>query len=238
MKKRSVFFIAGITVLVIAGTAVLVWYFTGRNKTAAPASTLPDPADTRRLEELQAELRNAPDTLSIVEEILRLQVMNLEQIKDALSLAGEYGDALDDMLMAQIYIAVAECKMGGILGNVVEKVRWINRGMRHFDNIHRQWPGSEATYTYQVITYSHFPPIIGVYRDVLDLLSVMREKYRSGEWALDEGQADRLWLVFRNLREQYPKGAQNREIRDFARNMKEGLPLMAERPGAAEAWGD
>jgi hypothetical protein len=236
MKKGSVFFITSIAVLVIAGAAV--WYFIGRNKAAVPASTLPDPADIRRLEALQAELRNAPDTLSIVEEILGLQVMNLEQVEDALSLAGEYGDALDDMLTAQIYIAVAECKMGGILDNVVEKVRWINRGMRHFDDIHRQWPESENAYTYQVITYSYFPSILGVYRDVLDLLSVMGENYRSGEWALDEDQADRLWLVLRNLREQYPKGAQNREIRDFARTMKEYLPLMAGRPGAAEAWGD
>jgi hypothetical protein len=236
MKKSSVGVIAGIAVLVIAGAAV--WYFTGQNKTSAPISVIPDPADTRRLEELQAELRDAPDTLSVVEEILKLQVMNPEQVEDALALANAYNGALNDMLMAQIYIAVAECKKGGILNRVMERVEWINRGMRHFDNIHRQWPGNENVYTYQVITYSQFPSILGVYRKAMDLLSVMRDNYRSGEWTLDEAQADRLWLVLRNLREQHPKEAQNREIRDFALNMQESLPLMAERPGAAEAWGD
>ena len=136
--------------------------------------------------------------------------------------------------MAQVYLAVAESRMGGIAESVIEKVRWINRGMRHFDDIHRQWPDNEMVYTYQVITCSYFPAILGMYQDVLDQLAVMRENYRAGEWVLDEGQADRLWLTLGNLCEQYPGGEKNREIRDFARNMKDSLPLMAGRPGAAE----
>jgi hypothetical protein len=107
--------------------------------------------------------------------------------------------------------------------------------MAHFDRIHKLWPLNEAVYTYQVMTYSNFPSILGIYQEVLDLLSFMGGQYTSGAWELTTGQADRLWTALLNLEERYPKGTESRTIRAFAVDMKNSFPLMASRPGADEA---
>jgi len=239
MKKRTILIII-ITVLVICGATFTVLHFSGRGKTnTATNAGNQSPADIIRLEKLREELEAVgvagdSDNIAIIEKILKLQVMDLDLPEDAIATAEQSGELLQNTCMAQVYIAVAECKMAGIAENVVEKVRWVNKGMRRFDTIQRQWPENEDVYTYQVMTYSNFPSVLGIYQDVLDLLSLMKEQYTRGKWSMSEEQADLLWLVLQNLCEQYPDGAKNREIRDFARGMKDALPVMAARPPATE----
>ncbi|MDR2601445.1 MAG: hypothetical protein LBC53_03200 [Spirochaetaceae bacterium] len=192
-------------------------------------------AERERLLELRGRLEAAPADVNIIEKILNIEVMQLNMIVEALEFARANEAFIGNSMMAQIYIAVAESKMAGLEKNVIEKGVWVNKGMANFDRIHKLWPLNETVYTYQVITYSNFPSVLGAYRQVLDLLSYMREQYASNAWELTAGQADRLWTVLLNLEDKYPRGAKNKEIRAFAMDLKNSFPIMASRPGADEA---
>jgi hypothetical protein len=232
--KRLTLICAGIALCIAAAMALyfLVCVPSGNGM----ADNLVDSAaEQARLLELQGQLETNPADAIAIEELLNIEVMRLDMISEALELAREKEAYIGGSMMAQIYIAVAESKMAGLEENVIEKVRWVNKGMAHFDRIHTLWPPNEAVYTYQVMTYSNFPSVLGVYQQVLDLLSFMGGQYTSGAWELTAGQADRLWTALLNLEERHPKGAKNREIRAFAMDMKNTLPLMASRPGADEA---
>jgi hypothetical protein len=212
---------------VMANMAAVNGKNTGQDRTEADSA-----AERTRFLELRGHLEANPADIITIEELLNIEVMRLDMISEALELAREKESCIDGSMMAQIYTAVAESKMAGVEKNVIEQVRWVTKGMAHFDRIHKLWPRNEAVYTYQVLTYSHFPSVLGAYRQVLDLISFMSEQYSSGAWELTAEQADHIWTALLNLEDSYPGGAKNREIRAFAMEMKTTLPIMASRPGA------
>jgi hypothetical protein len=233
-RNRRLALICGCVALF--GVAVMALYAFAAAPSAKPGNqaAADTAAERARLLELQGLLETNPADVILMEELLNIEVMRLDMVSEALEFAREKEAYIDGSMMAHIYCAVAESKMAGVENNVIEKVRWVNTGMAHFDRIHKLWPMNEEVYTYQVMTYSNFPPVLGVYRQVLDLVSFMEEQYTGGVWELTAGQADLLWTALLNLEDNYSGGAKNREIRNFARDLNNALPLMASRPGADE----
>jgi|GEM_PF-803514 len=191
--------------------------------------------DESELKATLEALKASPDDLALVETALRLQVMNLDRIKDALKLGERNESLIADSMIAQLYIAVAECKMATKVKKTVDKVDWINKGMRRFDKTQRRWPNDETVYTYQALTYSYFPSEMGMYEQVLDLIDAMRGNYLEGQWPLTEKQADFIRLIFSNLEGQYPNDPENGAIRAKAKQTNDELETMGQRPLTAEA---
>jgi len=209
-----------------------------RNKDAADAHDAKQSDEYRankaRLAEIEAKLAASPDDVPLLESALELMVIHLEKIPDALELASAHEAALKDSKWTQIYVAVAECKMANAVKETLDKVDWVNKGMRRFDGVNRRWPNDEDAYVYMAITYSNFPPEMAMREQVLDLLSAMEKNYASGAWKLTADGADLAWLAIGGLLTNYPKGAENRSIRDAARKMRDALPSMAASPKAKE----
>ena len=191
-------------------------------------------ANKTRLAEIEAKLASSPDDVPLLESALDLKVIHLEEIPDALALASAHEAALKDSKWGQIYVAVAECKMATTVKETLDKVDWVNKGMRRFDSVNRRWPNDEDVYAYMAITYSNFPPEMAMREQVLDLLSAMDKNYASGAWKLTDSQADLVWLAIGGLLANYPDGAENQAIRDAARKMRDAFPAMASRPEAKE----
>jgi predicted Zn-dependent protease len=187
-----------------------------------------------RLAEIDAKLASSPNDVPLLESALELMAIHLDKIPEAIDLASAHESALKDSKWGQIYLAVAECKMANTAKETLDKVDWVNKGMRRFDAANRRWPNDEDVYLYMTMTYSYFPQEMAMREQTLDLLSVMEKKYAAGTWKQTDGEADIAWLAIGNLLTNYPEGAENQAIRDAARKMQDALPTMAARPLAKE----
>jgi tetratricopeptide (TPR) repeat protein len=203
-----------------------------KTKKAKPSDRLKQ--SKARLGEILSQIKSGQTSGPLVEEALKIRVMDTEDIKTALEFAAQHKDIVAKSKMSRIYVAMGECKMAGNVKKIEDKIEWLSRGMRNFDAIQREWPDDEKVYIYQVITYSYFPQEAGMREDVLDLLAIMEKMYLDGIWTLTADQADLVWLAIRNLTDNYPEDPERGEITEKARELANALPVLGRRPAAAE----
>lgn len=186
------------------------------------------------LEKLIAEIIRGPAESQKIESALRLLVMEMEKIEEALRLAKSYEEKIADSQGAQLLVAVAECKMAGLVKKTIDKVDWVNTGLRRFEKIQRRWPENENVFLYQTLTYANFPSELGMIDQVLDLLEEMTDNYVSGKWNELNAPVDLLWDIWINLGAQYPKKTERSKIRERATVMSNALEIMKTSEKASE----
>jgi hypothetical protein len=169
--------------------------------------------------------------------ILAIQVMELDENAAAIDRFRKHEDLLAGDVMARIYLAVAQSKMAGAAKKIEDKLRWLRAGMSSFESLREEFPDDENVFIYQASTYASFPPEVGAKAEVLDILSGILDRYRSGAWELHPVLADQLAWVFVTLRGNYPDEDSEAEIDEVESAFSADLPVYeaARLRKAAEA---
>jgi hypothetical protein len=191
-----------------------------------------------RTVELAAELKrsdlDAASRVGDLEELLKIQAMDIGALDEAVAAYRENEDILNDSYEARIYWAVALSMKAGQVEKIEDKLGWLRKGMKAWDDLNRDFPENEMVLLYQASTYANFPAEVGAKREVLDILDVMYAKYRSLAWKLEPGIADQLWYAYAQLLRNYPASDKNADVSAHARAAAASIPGLGERPGAKD----
>ncbi len=184
---------------------------------------------------LEGELKAAPDggaRVGCLRAILFIEVMQSGELESAIKRFEKNSDMLSGDLMSRIYIAVAESMMAGKVKKIEDKLSWLMKGMRRFDDLREEFPDDENVLLYQASTYANFPAEVGSRDEVLDILGAMAERYAAGRWRMSEGVAAQLAYVYRTLGSIYAddeSAASIRESREaFAAAVPQAAPALGE----------
>lgn len=163
-------------------------------------------------------------------EAMHLLIFAADDPEAAMALYARNADLLADNQEARVYQATAECMQAGRVQEDADKLQWLRRGMRSFDEALRTWPESEMVYLYQATTYASFPAVVGAWGDVLVTLDQMAERYASGQWRL-EGSRAQLQEIYRQLLANNPGAKSQGAIKEHGQKFMERLPALTDWQG-------
>jgi hypothetical protein len=191
-----------------------------------------------RLEAAQAVLGSARDDAGrakALADMLKIEVMELGDLQAAFKLFGDNESLLAKDLQARVFIAVAQSMQAGREKKIEDKLSWLRKGMRSFDDLVDEYPGNETVLLYQASTYASFPSEVGAVEETLDILASMRGSYESGAWKLESGTAGQLAWIYEALARNNPSGEGARLIRSSREAAERSLPAFAQAVAARGA---
>jgi hypothetical protein len=181
--------------------------------------------------ELEQSYKSSSDDATRTERlrsILEIEVIKTGDVDSALKRFSSNEGLLSNDSMSRIYIAVAQCIKAGRMKKTEDKLAWLMKGMKGFDDLRSEYPDDELVYIYQASTYSNFPVEVGSRDEVLDLLATMSERYTSGSWSLSEGTAGQIAVIYKTLASIYKDAESSSIIETSRREFAQGNPRFAD----------
>ncbi len=163
------------------------------------------------LEERLVSARETEARVDCLRSILDIEVMSLGDLESALKRFEKHKELLAGDPMSRIYAAIAQSMMAGKAKKIEDKLSWLMKGMRSFDDLRAEFPDEEDVLLYQASTYANFPSEVGARDEVLDILGEMADRYAAGDWRISEGVAGQIVYIYGTLGSAYPD-AQSAEL--------------------------
>lgn len=205
--------------------------FTGCAKSAAEREREERHSAARaRIAELERGLEDMPADASKAErlrDIIGIETMSLGELVSAIERYEDNEALLSKDVLARCYVAVAQSMRAGQEKKIENKLKWLRYGMNSFESLREEFPDDQTVYLYQASTYANFPPEVGARDEVLDILSLMRDRYASGAWSLSEAYADQLGYIYGSLAANYKDADSIDAIGEHRDSFAAAIPAFA-----------